>query len=91
MAKDVEFKTVENEDIKIVETKKKFGSKLVNGVKKYKTIIAGVAVTVVCGYAAYKFGVKVGSKSVDITPVVDAVSDADVSDVIENVVQTTEF
>lgn len=91
MAKDVEFKTVENEDIEIVETKKKFGSKLVNDVKKYKTVIAGVVVTVVCGYAAYKFGVKVGSKSVDITPVVDAVSDANVSDVIENVVQTTEF
>ena len=86
---NVEVNEVAEEETVVTE-KKNFGSKLVNGVKKHWKVAASIAVTAGCRYAAYKLGVKVGIKSVDIKPVVDAVADTDITDVVEDAVQFTE-
>lgn len=84
MSENVEMNAVEVEET--VETKKGFGSKLIDGIKKHKKEIAGVAVTAVCSYVAYKYGVKVGLKKVDVKPVIDA-ADTDIGDVVEDVIE----
>lgn len=92
MSENVEINATEMEENETIVTEKKsFGSKLIDGVKKHKTEIAGIAVTAVCSYVAYKYGVKVGIKSVDVKPVIEAVADTDIGDVVEDVIQEAEI
>lgn len=85
MSENVEMNAVEVKET--VETKKNFGSKLIDGIKEHKKEIAGIAVTAVCSYVAYKYGVKVGLKKVDVKPVIEAVADTDIGDVVEDVIE----
>lgn len=91
MSENVEIKVAEVEEEETVETKENIGSKVVRGVKKHWKVIAGAAVTAGCSYVAYKCGVKVGIKSVDVKPIVDAVADTDIDQVVENVVQEADI
>ena len=87
MSENAEIKVAEVEEEETVETKENVGSKVVRRVKKKWKVIAGIAVAAGCSYVAYKYGIKsVGSKSI-----VDAVTDGDIDQVVENVVQETDI
>ena len=87
MSENAEIKVAEVEEEETVETKENVGSKVVRRVKKHWKVIAGIAVAAGCSYVAYKYGIKsVGSKSI-----VDAVTDGDIDQVVENVVQETDI
>lgn len=91
MSENAEIKVAEVEEKETVETKENVGSKVVRRVKKHWKVIAGVAVAAGCSYVAYKHGVKAGIKSVGSKPIVDAVADGDIDQVVENVVQEADI
>ena len=87
MSENVEMNAVEVKET--VEPKKNFSSKLIDGIKEHKKEIAGISMTAVCSYVAYKYGVKVGLKKVDVKPVIEAVADTDIGDVVEDIIEDT--